>query len=143
MKAKEETWDQRRKRVGARFARYEAGNLALTKGEIAELYKEQDWVISNCPHDVVLHKTGSWTDSGYGLDRHVPCEWSQCEFCAKVLSGTRGDGDDSRVVRKETRNAIRRRDARLRALREKKRAIERQIELEEKYLLPERMLPKL
>jgi hypothetical protein len=97
--AKHDQWVEESYAIDHRVWQYENNEVALTKKQVEELYAERTRLLKACPHLSASHYRGSWSDSGYGLDRHYATEWIECDYCKKHLDG--GDrGEATTLLRR-------------------------------------------
>lgn len=75
--------------VKVRYDKYQNNKLKLTKQQASDLENEYYTAIrtykAKCPHNEVIVFEGSYTDVGYGLDRHYKHYDIWCPCCSKLL----------------------------------------------------------
>lgn len=99
------TFDDAQKRydeICSRLEKYENNKIALRKNALTELYETKQklykTMVKSCPHDTVEIRYGSYTDVGYGLDRHYYHYDLYCIRCNTYLL-CKTDGDSKPVTR--------------------------------------------
>lgn len=78
------------------------GDLSLTGVEYDDLHTElaeiTRKITSECTHDRAVIQKGSWTDSGYGCDRHWTAHNIYCEDCERTILDGGAEPDTVRSI---------------------------------------------
>lgn len=97
-----EAWEQCQEEIAPlreKLTKYKANKIALRKNALNELETQYYALLRKlpevCPHDQVSVVHGSYTDIGYGCDRHYHHYDLRCERCGSFLT-SKTEGNNQR-----------------------------------------------